>query len=407
VLGAVVGLAFSNLACADTPSDIVKRGEYLTRAADCAPCHTAPGGKPFAGGLAFRLPFGTLYSPNITADASTGIGKWSDDDFVRAMHEGIGKDGQRLYPAFPYPSYTLLSRDDVLAIKAYLFSQPPVQNTPPENNLTFPFNMRWLMVFWDWLYNPDRRFQADPSKPAQWNRGAYLVEGLGHCGDCHTPRNFLYGPQSGKKFAGAVTAGWDAYNITSDQKTGIGNWSDRDLAQYLETGEGGHGVAAGPMGEVVDRSLRYLSRDDIDAMVAYLRSVPAVVSAVPAAGRLSSVKSAAPNTSQLPAADELTRLQSDPGVRMFAGACTGCHGWDGLGLAGTRAVNDPEATNLTQVILGGIHLGASGRQADMPEFGKAYADAEVAAIVNYITGRFGPRAAMLKPEDVAKRRSGD
>lgn len=403
VLGVSAGLVRS-AAAGDAQSDLVQRGEYLTRAADCVSCHTAPDGKQFAGSRAFKLPFGTLYSPNITPDANTGIGQWSDDDFVRAMHEGIGKEGQRLYPAFPYPSYTLLSRDDVLAIKAYLFSLKPIANAPPANNLMFPYNMRSLMVLWDWLYNPDQRFEADVSRPPEWNRGAYLVEALGHCGECHTPRNFLYGLDTHKKFAGAVTAGWRAYNITPDRKTGIGGWSDADLTRYLSTGAGPHGAAAGPMGEAVDNSLRYLSRGDIIAMVAYLRTVPSQASGVPAAHAEAPDKVAV-SASRLPPVDELSRVHSNAGVQMFAAACTGCHGWDGRGLAGTRDVNDLEATNLLQVVLRGVHLSASGGRLNMPGFAGGYADRELADLANYVTGRFGARAATLKADDIAKRRS--
>ncbi len=406
VVSALVALAWP-AARAYAQSDLVRRGEYLTRAADCMPCHTAPDGKPFAGGRPFKLPFGTLYSPNITPDAQTGIGRWSDDDFVKAMHDGIGKDGQRLYPAFPYPSYTLLGRDDVLAIKAYLFSMPPIANSPPQSHLVFPFNMRWLMIFWDWLYNPNQRFQADVSKSPQWNRGAYLVDALGHCGECHTPRNLLYGLESSRKLAGAVIQGWRAYNITSDQKSGIGSWSDTDLAQYLTTGEGPRGAAAGPMGEAVDNSLRYLNLDDVKAIVAYLRTVPAIASDVPAGAPSVVADNAPANTSQLPSPDEVNRIHADVGVRIFAGACTGCHGWDGRGLKGSRDVNDPQALNLTRVILDGVHVSASGDRVDMPGFRADYADAEVAALANYVTGQFGSKPATLTPDDVAKRRNGD
>ena len=208
-------------------ADPVARGQYLTRAADCVACHTAPKGTPFAGGRAFKLPFGTLYSTNITPDIESGIGGWGDEDFVRALHEGIRKDGEHLYPAFPYPSYTLLTRGDVLAIKGYLFSLDPVRNVPPANELSFPFNQRYLMVFWNLLFNPDQRFRPNIKQNPEWNRGAYLAEALGHCGDCHTPRNLLQGLSSNRKFAGAVIEGWKAYNITPDPAWGIGDWSDR------------------------------------------------------------------------------------------------------------------------------------------------------------------------------------
>ena len=257
-------------------ADLVARGEYLARAADCAACHTAPGGKPFAGGLAFKLPMiGTIYSTNITPDKETGIGAWSDDEFVRALHEGIDREGEHLYPAFPYPSYALMTRDDALAIKSYLFSLKPIKFTPPPNDVAFPFNQRYLMTFWNVLFKPGHRFRPNADQAAQWNRGAYLVEALGHCGDCHTPRNILYGLKSQQKFAGELIQGWKAYNITPDPKWGIGAWSDAQLQGYLAHGHADErSSASGPMAEVVDNSLRFLSQDDIGAMAAYMRSVP-------------------------------------------------------------------------------------------------------------------------------------
>jgi mono/diheme cytochrome c family protein len=258
-------------------ADPVTRGQYLTRAADCVACHTAPGGRPFAGGRAFKLPFGTLYSTNITPDIESGIGGWGDEDFVRALHEGIRKDGEHLYPAFPYPSYTLLTRGDVLAIKAYLFSLKPVRNVPPASDLSFPFNQRYLRFFWNLLFNPDQRFRPNINQNQEWNRGAYLAEALGHCGDCHTPRNLLQGLRSSRKFAGAVIEGWKAYNITPDPAWGIGDWSDSQLADYLSSGHApGRSSAAGPMGEAVDDSLRFLVKEDISALMAYLKSVPPI-----------------------------------------------------------------------------------------------------------------------------------
>jgi mono/diheme cytochrome c family protein len=384
-------------------SDLLARGEYLTRAADCASCHTTPGGKQYAGGRAFKLPFGTLYSPNITPDRVTGIGTWSDDEFVRALHEGIGKGGEHLYPAFPYPSYTLLSRDDVLAIKAYLFSLKPVANAAPDSELKFPFNQRWLMVFWNLLYNPDHRFRPDETRPPEWNRGAYLVEALGHCGDCHTPRNFLQGPKSGAKFAGAIVEGWRAYNITPDRSSGIGEWTNSEVADYLATGiSHRHGAASGPMAEAVENGLRFLTRPDVEAMAVFLRTVAPVVDRdVPGAGQR-----LPPSGTPFPDRQELAREGGDPGLRLFAGNCTGCHGWTGTWLAGARAVSDPRAINLMQVLLNGTHLRSAAGELFMPEFGRAYSDAELAAVANYVTGRFGGRAANLTPDEVQKRRQG-
>jgi mono/diheme cytochrome c family protein len=388
-------------------ADALTRGEYLTRAADCAACHTAPGGKQFAGGRAFKLPFGTLYSPNITPDKETGIGNWNDEDFVRTLHEGVGKDGKYLYPAFPYPSYTLMTRNDVLAIKAYLFSLKPVRHMPPGNDLSFPFNQRYLMRFWDLLFNPDRRFEPNTNQTAEWNRGAYVSEALGHCGDCHTPRNLLQGLSSSRKFAGAVIQGWKAYNITPDPVWGIGNWSDPQLIEYLVTGHAqDRSSAAGPMGEAVDDSLRFLVSDDIHAMTTYLKSIPPIADSTnPAAVR-------APSTeTQVTQAERAASRDHGLGLHVFEGACTGCHSFNGAGtvfayasLAGNRSVNDPAAVNLTQVLFQGAHLHTPDGAVFMPAFGAGYSDAEIAAVANYVTGRFGASASSVTPEEVSKRR---
>jgi mono/diheme cytochrome c family protein len=385
--------------------DPVARGRYLTEAADCQACHTTQGGSPFAGGRAFKTQFGTLYSPNITPDPQTGIGQWTDADFLTAVHKGVSRDGKKLYPAFPYAAYTYLTDEDVLAIKAYLFTLAPVQNVAPENRLAFPFNQRWLMSFWSGLFNPGERFQPRPNQSAEWNRGAYLVEALAHCGDCHTPRNMLQALDNKHKFAGAVSAGWRAYNITSDPASGVGNWSEEELAQYLSTGHAkGRGTASGPMAEAVDLSFTRLTPSDIRAMVVYVRSVPAIETPDLPAPRIEPA-SADPKQG-------LTASTSiDPhGKQVFAGACAGCHSWTGdsllsphATLTGTRAVNDPTATNVVQMVLTGSLRQSAGALA-MPAFGAAYNDREIAAVANYVTARFGAKASAITPEDVGKLR---
>src|SRR5580704_579482 len=258
-------------------ASVVERGEYLTRAADCVVCHTAEGGAPFAGGRGFVLPFGTLYSTNITPDVETGIGRYTDANFLDAVHKGIGRDNTKLYPAMPYASYTYMSDADALAIKAYLFTLRPVRASAPPNTLVFPFNQRSLMSVWSVLFNPNRRFEPNIERSAEWNRGAYLVEAMEHCGECHTPRNLFFALNNRKKFSGTVQAGWRAYNITPDRSGGVGDWSDADLASYLSVGHAdGRGTASGPMGEAVDESLSHLKSSDISAMVTYLRSVASV-----------------------------------------------------------------------------------------------------------------------------------
>ena len=248
--------------------DSVKRGEYLAKAADCAACHTLANQKPYAGGLPFNLPFGTIYATNITPDRGTGIGQWSDADFVRALHHGVGRNGQDLYPAFPYTSYALMSTEDALAIKDYLFSLEPVHSVAPANQLGFPYNQRYLMRAWKLLFLPRGQFKPDPQRTAQQNHGAYLIEALGHCGECHTPRSAMYGLDNGKKFAGAVTAGWHAYNITPDPAAGIGNWSDQDLINYLSQGFAqNHGPASGSMAQAVEFSLELFTGSVVAAQL--------------------------------------------------------------------------------------------------------------------------------------------
>jgi mono/diheme cytochrome c family protein len=386
-------------------ADLVARGEYLTRAADCEACHSVPGGKPFAGGLPFKLPMiGTIYSTNITPDQETGIGAWSDEEFLKALHHGIGKDGKHLYPAFPYTSYALMTDSDVLAIKAYLLTLKPVKYTPPPNDVSFPFNQRYLIMFWNVLFKPSHRFRPNQDQPADWNRGAYLVEALGHCGDCHTPRNVLFGLDNKRKFAGAIIQGWKAYNITPDLDWGIGSWSDEQLEGYLSAGYAeNRGSAGGPMSEVVDNSLRYMTEPDIKAIATYLKSVPANGDGTDIA--------AAPTPKVAREVGEQPPDKSGPGLHVFEGACIGCHQFDGKGtvsnfasLVGSRTVNDPAGTNVTQALIDGTHLRIAKTAGFMPEFGKGYSDPEIAAVVNYVTGRFGARASTLTPGDIAKRR---
>jgi mono/diheme cytochrome c family protein len=381
------------------------RGKYLTDAADCQACHTAPGGKPFAGGRAFDTQFGTMYSPNITPDMRTGIGNYTDADFLKALHEGVGKGGLRLYPAFPYAAYTYLTDEDVLAIKAYLFSLPAEQNEAPKNELKFPFNQRWLMFFWSTLYNPDTRFRPVADRTATWNRGAYLVEALGHCGDCHTPRTPLQSLNNRRKFAGGSAEGWRAYNVSSDRDSGIGTWSAGDLESYLKTGHSDdRGSAFGPMAEAVHLSLAKLTASDVTAIVDYLRSVPAV------------------STPDLPASksepapkDPLRGIAKEAdaqGAMLFAGDCAGCHGWTGVNrdvphtmLTGTRAVNDPSATNVALAVLrGAATLPPSGDIATMPAFGAVYSDRAVAVVANFVIARFGVQPSAITPEEVRKLR---
>ncbi|MHB0777544.1 c-type cytochrome [Halomonas sp. WWR20] len=399
LLGCAAGMA-SAQPSQENGQSLIERGEYLTRAADCLACHVTEEGKPYAGGVAFELPFGTLYSPNITPDEETGIGTWSDDDFVNAMQKGVGKDGKHYYPAFPYTSYTLMSRDEILAIKAYLFSLEPIHQPNRENDIGFPFNQRWGMMFWNWLFNDDERFEPDPAQSDEWNRGAYLVQGPGHCGECHTPRNLFQATDDAKALAGTTIQGWRAWNITGDPESGIGAWPDEALAAYLATGHAeGYGLAGGPMAEAVNHSLRHLSESDIQAIVTYLKSVPAQPSDV----------------TRPPERELASGVPADTahplGLKVFADACASCHLWDGSGrqgpyaaLRGLRTVNDPQGTNLVRILIEGGELHTEQGEASMPSFDEGYSDEELAAVSNFVLSHFGSVEGKLDAETLAERR---
>ena len=363
------------------------------RAGDCIACHTSPGGKPFAGGLAMQTPFGTITTPNITPDKATGIGDWSDDDFYRAMHEGIGKQGEYLYPVFPFPWYTKVTREDVLAIKAYLFSVEPVNAPRKPVQFAFPFNIRTALLSWRTAFFKPGTFAPDPAKSAEINRGAYLVEGLGHCGECHNSNNALGASDWSGRLKGGEIQGWYAPNITSDGKQGIGAWSTEQLVAFFHDGMApGNGVALGPMKETIDDSLHYLSEADLKAMSAYLKSFTGAESYKP-----------------LDAAQ--TQAMGVEGAPLYLSNCASCHGVDGKGvagmipaLAGNGAVTAKGAQDVIRVVVGG--LPAQGGLAPMPAAGAGLPDEDVAAIVNYVRTAWGNNApASASAGDVGKLRS--
>jgi mono/diheme cytochrome c family protein len=374
-----------------TTTDPLAHGRYLVQAADCEACHTAEGGKPFAGGRPFQTDFGTIYSPNITPDAKTGIGSYTDAEFLTAVHAGRDKDGRNLYPAFPYAAYTYLTDQDVLAIKAYIFSVPAVSYVAPPNTLRFPYNQRALMAIWGLIYNPNHRFEPVADRSPNWNRGAYLVESLGHCGDCHTPRNPLQALNNEKKFAGGMAEGWRAYNLSSDTASGIGSWTPEELRQYLST---------------VHLSFQNLTASDLGAISEYVRSVPPVASPDLPAPKLA-------KSSAYPSATSASDEQLTTGQHLFAGTCSGCHSWTGVSdfvpyatLTGTRAVNDPTATNVALAVLRGASpLPASGAIATMPAFGSVWTDDQIADVSNYVIARFGAQPSSITAAEVGKLRT--
>lgn len=391
-------------------ADLLKRGEYLARAGDCIACHTADKSRPFAGGLPIGTPFGTLYTPNITPDPETGIGRWTDADFLRAMQQGIRKGGEHLYPAFPYAEYTRVTERDVLAIRAYLNTVAPIRYTPPHNELSFPFNQRWLMFFWNLFNFHEGRFVPDPKQSPQWNRGAYLVEGLAHCEECHTPRNVMQGLKSSDRLSGEVQAGWRAFNITPDHAGGIGNWSDDDIVRYLGTGAvPGRANAAGPMADVVANSTQYLTLEDLRSIAVYLRSVP------PVAGGQTR-----PRDQWGQPADDVknlrgTRVTGVDGAQLFLGNCASCHNWTGQGVGGSAplaypslihnsVVGSADGSNLAMVILHGVNRRTKDADVMMPAFGDELTDDQIAALTNYVTKHFGDPKAAVTVDDVAKLR---
>ncbi|TDG07379.1 c-type cytochrome [Paraburkholderia guartelaensis] len=396
---------------ADKP-ELIKRGAYLARIGDCVACHTADPGRPFAGGLPISTPFGKIYTPNITPDPETGIGQWSDTDFIRALHEGIGKGGKRLYPAFPYVEFTRMTEQDMLAIRAYLNTVAPVHYTPPANELHFPFNQRWLMILWNLFNFNEGRFVPDPKQSAEFNRGAYLVKGLAHCEECHTPRNFMQGLKTTERFSGATQAGWQAYNITPDRESGIGNWSDDALIAYLSTGiAAGHASAAGPMADVVQHSTQYLTHEDLRSIVAYLRALP------PVSGGVTRPRDAWGK----PAMEDITAMRGTTittvnGLQLFVANCASCHHWTGEGVGGSApgaypslihnsVAGAPSADNLAMVILHGVRRQTKDSDVLMPAFGDELNNEQVAAISNYVTTQFGDPQATLTAHEVAALRA--
>ncbi|MBS0393049.1 MAG: c-type cytochrome [Proteobacteria bacterium] len=372
----------------------VEQGRYLAAAADCVGCHTVPGGAAYAGGVPFRLPFGTIYSTNLTPDRETGLGAWSDEDFLRAVRGGVAPGGRHLYPAHPYPSYAAMARDDVLAIRAYLASLPPVRSRAPGSELRFPFSQRWLMPLWNALYLDGRRFEADARHDSTWNRGAYLATALGHCGECHTPRNAGYALRGDRPLAGAVTQGWKAYDITADAESGVGAWTAAALQEYLASGHArGHGAAAGPMKEVVAYSTSQLTADDRAALATYLLG-----GAAPG-GRATQAEAGAA------AASPPRGLAGTLGESLYAGACASCHPLAAVpapayyaDLRGSRTVRDPQGTNLLRLLADGSPHGA-GDSTAMPAFGRGYTDTERAALANYVLAAWGNLPPGLTPND--------
>jgi mono/diheme cytochrome c family protein len=387
VLWLGLGLLSGNAVAQDTAADLVARGAYLARAGDCVSCHTAQGGQSFAGGLRMDTPFGYLLTPNITPDATTGIGNWSANDFYRALHQGVNKRGQDMYPVMPFDFYTRVTRQDSDAIFAYLRSLPAVNNAVVVNHLRFPFNQRWSMAVWRELYFNEGSYQSDPAKSAVWNRGAYLVEGLGHCSACHSPRNALGGIEKDKAYTGATVDGWFALNLTSELHTGLGSWTVEQIATYLKTGAvPGKTSALGPMALVVKNSTSQMSDADLTAMATYLKDIPAH----------STLRQGKPAPNPTRAA----------GAALYLDHCAGCHQAGGRGmpgvfppLAGNGVVVASDPADILKVLLHGIP--AQGRYVPMPAFASLLSDQQVAELSNYVRTSWGNMASPNTTADMA------
>jgi mono/diheme cytochrome c family protein len=386
-------------------ASLVQRGRYVAIAGDCISCHTRADGAPFAGGLAFRTPFGTVYSTNITPDRETGIGGWTEAEFSRALRQGVDKNGQHLYPVFPYPYFTKISDADVAALYAFLRAIPAVKYVAPDNDMTFPFGVRRLLGVWKSLYFQEGRFVPDKSKSAQWNRGAYLVEGLGHCSACHTPRNYLGGEKADQLMTGGVyqeslddqPIDWSAANLTSGV-TGLQAWPLQDLTDYLKVGYSPHASVSGPMISVVMNSTRSLTREDDEAIATYLKNI-------------------APNKQN--DARPPSEHTMSAGETLYSIHCGTCHLPTGLGsdstappLAGSSVVLTPNPASMINIVLRGPVLPdqppspewQSRKWQSMPAFGEKLSDEEAAALLSYVRGSWGNKEGAVTEDQIAKQR---
>jgi mono/diheme cytochrome c family protein len=372
-------------------TEAVARGRYLAVLGGCSDCHTAKDGA-YAGGLPLSSSQGTLVTANITPDPETGIGSWTADDFYRAMHDGKSRKVGHLYPAFPYPHFTKVTREDSDALYAFLKTQAPVKNDPQRNQLRFPYKMRWVMAFWNGLYLHKGPMQPDPGHDAEWNRGAYIVEALAHCGACHSPKNSLQAEVADRAFQGGEVEDWFAPNLTPDPRTGLGRWSKQDIVDYLKTGRNRMTGAGGPMVGVILGSTSKIETADLNAIATYLKSQPP----------------AAPPTPQIDSA------AVERGGKVYASHCARCHASGGGGtwfappLNGDALVQASEPTTILRYIISGTKTPATATYptpAQMPPVGARLSDAEVADVASYIRGAWSNRASSVTPQQVAAVRA--
>lgn len=399
-LGALtLSLISLGVPAATPPSELVQRGQYLATAGDCVACHSAPGGKPMAGGLALPTPIGTIVATNITPSKTHGIGKYTEQQFRDALRKGIRADGQHLYPAMPYTSYAQVTDEDASAMYAYFMQGvAPVDAAPAQATaLPFPFNIRLSMAAWNLLFLDNKPFAADASKSAQWNRGAYLARGLAHCSTCHSPRNLLMAEDIKRELGGGQVGTWFAPNITSDANSGIGGWSEQEIADYMQLGRvANKAQAAGPMAEAVDHSLKHLTPEDLRAIAVYVKNVPAVHDAAdtqPAHGwgRASNELGRVRGVAWPQDRDQLS------GAQLYDAHCATCHQASGQGsfdgalppLFHNTAVGRSNSNNLVRVLLDGIERVDERPEVKMQGFRHVMSDVQIATLASYLTQHYG------------------
>ena len=395
VLAASEGHAQSKVEpTAQTTAEDIARGKALVDAGDCASCHTADPAKPFAGGKRIDSPFGDIYSPNLTPDRETGLGAWSDDEFYRALRFGVARDGSRYYPAFPYPNFTRLTRQDIFAIKAYLATLTPVSNAPRAPELRWPFNYRVVMRGWNWLFFKPGILMPDQQKSAEWNRGRYLVEGVAHCGACHTPKNMFGADKRRRAYGGGRVAGMFAPRLDGAMRSGLKSWSVEDITEYLQSGRNARSHAGELMSEVVVNSTSKMSDADVRAIAVYLKDLPAGAR---------EPKVTPPSPAQMAA-----------GKKLYNGACIACHEEDGSGapriyppLPGNANLQSADALSTLRIILDGAETVTTPRapnKGSMPGYAAKMTDQQIADVTNYMRNAWGNAAPLVTADQVAKAR---
>jgi mono/diheme cytochrome c family protein len=418
VMAACAGLlAMCESAHAQGADDVqlLKRGQYLALAGDCVACHTAAHGKPFAGGLPLATPIGNIVSTNITPSTTQGIGNYTFEQFSNAVRKGIRADGAHLYPAMPYTSYAQVSDDDMKALYAYfMHSVVPVDEAAPKTDLPFPFDIRLSMAFWNMLFLNPKPFEADPSKSAEWNRGAYLVRGLAHCSTCHSPRNALMAEDVSRELAGGAVGTWYAPNITPDVNSGVGAWSEADLVSYMDTGHApGKAQAAGPMAEAVDNSFRHMSDADLKAIAVYLKSIPSIHEAADTrpADAWGKPQNGVDDVRGVAWPADSSQLT---GAQLYDGYCASCHQAKGEGasdgglpsLVHNTALGRTNTDNLVMVMLEGVKHKADAPDILMPGFAGLLSDQQIATLGNYLLTQYGNPDAKITVKQVQTLRAG-